>query len=71
LSLLIEQIQLHQNLAHKGDKKLLLLSQKAMMLIKALRTKDISLPHLVSELGEEANNSDFNLYRFIEKYRIY
>jgi len=70
LSLLIEQIQLHQNLAHKGDKKLLLLSQKAMMLIKALRTKDISLPHLVSELSEEANNSDFNLYRFIEKYRI-
>lgn len=70
LNKLIEQIQLHQNLAQKGDKKLLLLSQKAMMLIKALRTKDISLPHLVSELGEEANNSDFNLYRFIEKYRI-
>lgn len=70
LNALLDQIHLHQNLAHKGDKKLLLLSQKAMMLIKALRTKDISLPHLLSELGEVANNSDFNLYRFIEKYRI-
>jgi LAO/AO transport system kinase len=66
---LIDQIHLHQQLSQKGDKKMLLLSQKAMMLIKAMRTKDISLPQLANELALVANNSDFNLYRFIEKYK--
>jgi hypothetical protein len=60
---------LHQQLTQKGEKKILLLSQKAMMLIKAMRTKDISMPDLTSELSLVANNSDFNLYRFIEKYK--
>lgn len=66
---LINQIHLHQQLSQKGDKKILLLSQKALMLIKAMRTKDISLPQLANELTLVANNSDFNLYRFIEKYK--
>ena len=66
---LIHQIHLHQQLTQKGEKKILLLSQKAMMLIKAMRTKDISMPDLTSELRLVANNSDFNLYRFIEKYK--
>lgn len=66
---LINQIHLHQQLSQKGDKKILLLSQKALMLIKAMRTKDISLPQLANELTWVANNSDFNLYRFIEKYK--
>jgi LAO/AO transport system kinase len=70
LDQLLKQINLHRQLTSKGEKKILLLTQKAMMLIKALRTKDISLPHLASELALEANNSDFNLYRFIEKYKL-
>ncbi|MCG9880104.1 MAG: methylmalonyl Co-A mutase-associated GTPase MeaB [Bacteroidia bacterium] len=67
---LTAKIHLHQQLTNKGDKKLMLLTQKALLLIKALRTKDISIPHLSEEIAEQANNSDFNLYRFIQKFKL-
>lgn len=67
---LIHQIHLHEKVPNKGDKKVMLLTQKALLLIKALRTKDISIPHLADEITQEANNSDFNLYRFIQKFKL-
>jgi LAO/AO transport system kinase len=67
---LAEAIHKHSVLPLKGNKKVHLLAQKALILIKALRTKDIHLPLLEEELAAESNNSDFNLYRFIRKYQI-
>lgn len=66
---LAEAIARHVGLAIKGGKRVHLLAQKALVLIKALRTKDIKLPLLESELEEAMNNSHFNLYRFIRKYQ--
>ncbi|MBP7511699.1 MAG: methylmalonyl Co-A mutase-associated GTPase MeaB [Bacteroidia bacterium] len=66
---LAEAIARHAGLAVKGSKRVHLLAQKALVLIKALRTKDIKLPLLESELEEAMNNSHFNLYRFIRKYQ--
>jgi len=59
----------HETLPNKGNKKIHLLAQKALLLIKALRTRDIQLPLLESDLKIALNNSDFNLYRFIRKYQ--
>ena len=66
---LAEAILRHGSLSVKGSKRVHLLAQKALVLIKALRTRDIKLPLLESELEEAMNNSHFNLYRFIRKYQ--
>ncbi|MDZ4667835.1 MAG: methylmalonyl Co-A mutase-associated GTPase MeaB [bacterium] len=66
---LAEAILKHTQLPVKGSKRVHLLAQKALVLIKALRTRDIKLPLLESELAEAMNNSSFNLYRFIRKYQ--
>ncbi|MCF8253298.1 MAG: methylmalonyl Co-A mutase-associated GTPase MeaB [Bacteroidia bacterium] len=64
-----EAIENHHQLAIKGNKKVHLLAQKALLLIKAMRTKDIQLPQLEEELAMASNKEGFNLYRFIRKYQ--
>jgi LAO/AO transport system kinase len=66
---LSEAIEKHHQLAVKGNKKVHLLAQKALLLIKAMRTKDIQLPQLEEELSTASNKEGFNLYRFIRKYQ--
>ncbi|OYU94603.1 MAG: methylmalonyl Co-A mutase-associated GTPase MeaB [Bacteroidetes bacterium B1(2017)] len=66
---LAQAILKHAALPIKGGKKVHLLAQKALLLIKAMRTRDILIPLLEKELEKELNNPGFNLYRFIRTYQ--
>ncbi len=65
---LADGILQHAALPVKGAKKIHLLAQKALLLIKAMRTRDIKLPQLESELETLSQEAGFNLYRYIKKY---
>jgi len=65
---LAQAISQHMAIPVNNKKKVFLLAQKALVLIKAKRTRDIVLSELEEELGAALNNPDFNLYRFIGKF---
>lgn len=65
---LAEAILKHMAIPVNNKKKIFLLAQKALVLIKSNRTRDISLALLEKDLENALNNPDFNLYRFIGKY---
>ncbi len=65
---LAQAISQHMAIPVNNKKKVFLLAQKALVLIKAMRTRDIVLSELEEELGVALNNPDFNLYRFIGKF---
>ncbi len=52
-----------------NNRKVVLLAEKALTLIKNLRTKDVSFQTLVSEIGKELENKNFNLYTYVSKYK--
>ena len=68
LNLLDEAIIKHQQAKIKSNKKQLLLAEKAMILIKNQRIKDIDFETVYKELGELATTQNFNIYRYVKKY---
>ncbi len=70
IDLLVQAIQDHSLIPVNASKKLHLLAQKALVMIKALRTNDIEFMKLENDLQLETTKQNFNLYRYIEKYRL-
>ena len=50
------------------DKKNLLLAEKAVMLIKNQRVKDLNFEQILNELQQISNQQNFNIYRYVKKY---
>ena len=50
------------------DKKNLLLAEKAVMLIKNQRVKDLNFEQILNELQQMSNQQNFNIYRHVKKY---
>jgi hypothetical protein len=46
------------------------MTEKALMLIRNLRTKDISFETIEQELQQLMNDKNFNLYQYVSKYRL-
>jgi len=65
---LAEAIEKHHHMAQNSDKKIHLLAEKALMMIKNIRTKDIPFSKIESALKEESREKNFNLYQFVRKY---
>ncbi|HSN59536.1 MAG TPA: hypothetical protein VLR49_01275, partial [Ferruginibacter sp.] len=63
---LIEKIETHRS-TQNTQRKIWLHAEKAYHLIKNKRMKDVSKEDLKNEI--EKSGSNFNLYRFIEKYK--
>jgi LAO/AO transport system kinase len=63
-------IEKHEKANHTTDRKAVLLAEKALTMIKALRTKDISFEKLLTELKAEAFNENFNLYQYVKKFKV-
>lgn len=68
IAALAEAIDRHWHSARSADKKVRLLAEKAMMLIRDQRTKDIRLPALEAELAAHMQDENFNLYRYVKQY---
>ena len=68
VDLLVQAIENHSLILNTSSKKIHLLAQKAMMMIKNLRTLDIHMTELEKDLQEQCNKTDFNLYSYIERY---
>lgn len=65
---LILAINKHIEILHSDDQKIHLLAEKAMMMIRNLRTKDISINQIENDLKDLITKTDFNIYRYIKKY---
>jgi LAO/AO transport system kinase len=66
---LLEKINEHAAFIHRqGDKQLHLLTEKAYQLIQQRKMKDVSKMQLQKELRMVIKDSDFNLYRFVNKH---
>jgi LAO/AO transport system kinase len=63
-----EAIFKHQLAENLFDKKNLLLAEKAVMLIKNQRVKDLNFEQIVNELKKISSQQNFNIYRYVKKY---
>lgn len=63
-----DAIEKHQKANNLSDKKNLLLAEKAIMLIKNQRVKDIVFENIFNDLKEISNQQNFNIYRYVKKY---
>jgi len=63
-----DAIEKHQASNNLSDKKNLLLAEKAIMLIKNQRVKDIVFENIFNDLKEISNLQNFNIYRYVKKY---
>lgn len=70
IDLLVQAIHNHALIPVNSSKKIHLLAQKALVMIKALRTNDIDFDILETDLKAETSKPNFNLYQYIEKYRL-
>ncbi len=68
LAELLEAINKHHNHGANNNKKAHLLAEKAIMLIKNLRTKDISFAEIEQELQQLIGQKNFNLYQYVSKF---
>lgn len=68
ISTLAEAIRKHVVHGFNADKKLRLLAEKALVMIKTLRTKDISVSQLENDLRDKATDKNFNLYQYVLTY---
>ncbi|MES2654220.1 MAG: methylmalonyl Co-A mutase-associated GTPase MeaB [Bacteroidota bacterium] len=68
LDLLNEAILKYQSANIQSKKKQLLLAEKAIMLIKNQRVKDIRFDVIFEELKEISQLQNFNIYRYVKKY---
>ncbi|MCU0441338.1 MAG: methylmalonyl Co-A mutase-associated GTPase MeaB [Bacteroidia bacterium] len=67
---LVEAIQQHSSLFHKPTHKAILLAEKAITLIQAQRTNDISFEKMVREIEVALGQQNFNLYQYVSKYTL-
>lgn len=63
-----DAIEKHQKANNLSDKKNLLLAEKAIMLIKNQRVKDIVFENIFNDLKEISNQQNFNIYRYVKNY---
>jgi LAO/AO transport system kinase len=65
---LLTAIEKHHTHGSSADKKAHLLAEKAMMLIKNNRTRDISFQAIEAELKVLMTNENFNLYKYVTQF---
>jgi LAO/AO transport system kinase len=65
---LLEAIDAHHRQQENSDKKARLLAERAVTLIKDMRTKDVSFEKVEADLKKELQQPNFNLYTYIKKY---
>jgi LAO/AO transport system kinase len=65
---LLDAIEKHHQHGFNSHKKAHLMTEKAMMLIRNLRTKDISFETIEQELQQLMNDKNFNLYQYVSKF---
>jgi len=63
-----DAIEKHQAANNLTDKKNLLLTEKAIVLIKNQRVKDIIFENVFNDLKEISKLQNFNIYRYVKKY---
>jgi LAO/AO transport system kinase len=68
VDLLFDAILKHAEHGTDQDKKLHLLAEKVLLMIKNQRTKDISIKQIQSDLKQHVSEKNFNLYRYVTKY---
>jgi len=66
---LLRAIEKHQLCNQQTTQKVLLIAERALTMIKNLRTKDIVFANLVKDIEEEVKEKNFNLYRYVSKYK--
>ncbi len=65
---LLDAIEKHHQHEFNSHKKAHLMTEKALMLIRNLRTKDISFETIEQELQQLMNDKNFNLYQYVSKF---
>ena len=65
---LLDAIEKHHQHGFNSHKKAHLMTEKAMMLIRNLRTKDISFETIEQELQQLMIDKNFNLYQYVSKF---
>jgi LAO/AO transport system kinase len=65
---LLDAIEKHHQHGFNSHKKAHLMTEKALMLIRNLRTKDISFETIEQELQQLMNDKNFNLYQYVSKF---
>jgi LAO/AO transport system kinase len=68
VDLLFDAILKHAEHGTDQDKKLHLLAEKVLLMIKNQRTKDVSIKQIQSDLKQHVSEKNFNLYRYVTKY---
>jgi len=68
VDLLFDAILKHAEHGTDHDKKLHLLAEKVLLMIKNQRTKDISIAQIQSDLKQHVSDKNFNLYRYVTKF---
>jgi LAO/AO transport system kinase len=71
IPLLNNAIIKHQNSKHKEEKKIHILTEKALQLIKEMRTHDIKPEKLQQALLQALKSPSFNLYSFATTYNAH
>lgn len=66
---LLKAIENHGKSNEHSSRKAVLVAEKALTLIKNMRTKDISFPQLLEEIKVALQDQNFNLYQYVSKYR--
>jgi LAO/AO transport system kinase len=66
---LIGQIEKHFKSAGYNDKKVFLLAEKVMHLIRRHKMKDVNKELIKEQITKEAQKADFNLYLFANQYK--
>lgn len=65
---LVKAIQKHHSVPANNQKKVQLLAQKAVAIIKSIRTADLSEQKIAEDLLVQPNLQNFNLYSYVMKY---
>jgi LAO/AO transport system kinase len=66
---LCEAIITHASMMNNSDKKAALLTDKAILLIKEMRTQDLSYDKMMHELKDLLKEKNFNLYKYVQSYK--
>lgn len=68
---LLEAIVKHGQSSAHHNRKAILLAEKALMLIKNLRTKDVVFETLLTDITQQLQSENFNLYSYVSKYKSF
>lgn len=69
LNLLLDAIVLHGKSHAQNNRKAVLLAEKALTLIKTIRTKDVVFTTLLNDITQQLENKNFNLYSYVSTYK--